>query len=93
MNYQNKPPQEVIDILKERKVEYFNINYYAWPETFCSTSGPRGGIGGCAMTNFTIEAWVCDDCGPTVFTCAGMYCFDNSRFEPFKNIKQWSKLK
>ena len=46
VNYQNKPPQEVLDILKDRKVEYFDLDYYAYPETFGSTSGPRGGIGG-----------------------------------------------
>jgi len=93
VNYQNKPPQEVIDILKDRKVEYMDLDYYAYPETFGSTAGPRGGIGGCAMSKFTVEAWVCDEGGPVVYLCAGMYCFDNSRFEPFKNITKWAKLK
>lgn len=92
MNSQKKPPQEVLDILKNRNITYFDLSYYAWPEMFGSTSGPRGGIGGCAMTDFTIEAWVCDGSGPTFFTCAGMYSFDDELFEPFKKIKRWTHL-
>ena len=92
MQYQRKAPQEVLEILKGNNVQYMDIAYYAWPETFGSTSGPCGGGGGCAMSTFTIEAWVCDDSGPTVFTCAGMYHFDNERFEPFKRIKNWKRI-
>ena len=89
MNYQNKPPQKVLDILKKHNVEYWSIDYYAYPETFGSTAGPREGIGGCAMSTFTVEAWVCDGSGPTVFMCAGMYCFDDSRWKPFKRADKW----
>ena len=32
------------------------IMYYAWPETFASTAGPFGGIGGQAITTMTMEA-------------------------------------
>lgn len=35
------------------------MDYYAYPEVFSSTAGPFRGIGGQAMTTFTIEAWVC----------------------------------
>lgn len=93
MNYQKKPPQEVIDILKKRNVQYFEIYYYAYPQIFGSTSGPCGGIGGQAMSDFTVEAWVCDDTGPTVFTCSGMYCFDDSKFEPFRKVRSWIKIR
>lgn len=92
MQYQRKAPLEVLEILKENKIQYMDVAYYAWPETFGSTAGPCGGIGGCAMSTFTVEAWVCDDYGPTVFTCAGMYSFDNERFEPFKIIKNWRRI-
>ncbi len=98
MNYQKLPPQDVIDIFKAANVEYFYFDYYAYPQTFGSTSGPRGVIGGCAMSKFTVEAWVCNGCGPTVYQCAGMFYFDpsiyhESRFEYLKHIKHWmSKL-
>lgn len=32
MQYQRKAPQEVLDILKENKVQYMDIAFYAWPE-------------------------------------------------------------
>jgi len=34
--------------------------YCSWIETFGSTAGPFGGIGGQALTNFRLEAWVAD---------------------------------
>ncbi len=37
--------------------EFEQPHYYAWPESFGSTSGPFRGIGGQAITTFTIEAW------------------------------------
>lgn len=92
MDYQRQIKDQVLQILKDRKAQYCGIAYYAWPQTFGSTSGPCGGIGGCAMSTFTVEAWVCDDYGPTVYTCAGMYHFENERFEPFKNINKWMPL-
>lgn len=92
MNSQTKAPQEVLDILKEKEVGYYDIAFYAWPYTFGSTSGPRGGIGGQAMTTFTIFAWVCDDIGPTVFTCAGMYHFDDGPFSIMMPVPRWKKL-
>ena len=37
------------------------MQYLAWPQTFSSTAGPFGGVGGQAMTTFTIEAWEAND--------------------------------
>lgn len=34
------------------------LEYWAYPQSFGSTSGPFGGIGGQAFTTFTTEAWV-----------------------------------
>ena len=34
------------------------LEYWAYPQSFGSTSGPFGGVGGQAFTTFTIEAWV-----------------------------------
>lgn len=41
--------------------DYYDLDYYAWPQTFGSTTGPFGGIGGQSMTTFTIEAWTNGD--------------------------------
>lgn len=30
------------------------LEFYSWPECFASTSGPHGGIGGSALTNFQV---------------------------------------
>lgn len=93
MNYQKQTPEYILDVLKKHNVQFMEIDYFAHPETFASTAGPCGGIGGCAMSTFTVESYVCDQSGPTVYVCAGMYIFDNSRWEPFKRIKgQWKKL-
>ena len=93
MNYQKQIPEYVLGILKENNIQFTDIDYYAHPKTFGSTAGPRGGIGGCSMSTFTIESFVCDQTGPTIYVCAGMYHIDNSRWEPFKRIiGQWRKL-
>jgi len=43
--------------------------YCSWPETFGSTSGPFGGIGGQALTEFRMEAWTAS--GYAVIFCGG----------------------
>lgn len=92
MNYQRKPPEAVLNLLKEHGGDTSFIDYYAFPNTFSSTSGPCGGIGGQAMSSFTIEAWACGDSGPTIYVCKGMYCFDPGPFELFKLLNRWKKL-
>ena len=92
MNFQKEVPESVKKILTENNVEYIDIEYFAYPQTFGSTAGPSGVFGGNSMSTFTIEAFVCDSVGPTVFLCAGMYAFKDERFKPFENIKKWKKL-
>ncbi len=82
MDYQKKPPESVLSIFKKKNVEFYGISYFAYPATFPSTAGPRGGVGGCAMSTFTVEAYVCDNNGPTIYTCCGMFYFED---EPFKS--------
>lgn len=31
-----------------------DINWWSWPQTFSSTAGPHGGIGGQALTTFQV---------------------------------------
>lgn len=92
MNYQKRPPEEVLNILKRHVIDPDSLSYYAWPELFSSTAGPQGGIGGQAMSTFTIEAWLCEPAGPTVFTCAGMFYVDHEPFVYGKRVKHWIRI-
>lgn len=81
MNYQKETPQKVLDILKKKEVKYYAVDYFAFPETFGSTAGPRGGVGGCAISTFTVEAYVCNGIGPTVYVCAGQYKYKDEKYK------------
>ena len=59
------------------------LNYYAWPEIFGSTCGPFHGIGGCALTQFTIEAW--EILGRAVLFCNGRIIRVTENFEPLNS--------
>jgi len=53
--------QNINEILKTDAVARLGchpseILYYVWPQTFSSTSGPFGGIGGQAISTFRMEA-------------------------------------
>lgn len=74
MILQSISKQEAIEAIKKRlpvqasqwvTVDY--LDYWAWPQVFGSTAGPFGGVGGQAMTTFTIEAWEQD--GVAVIFC------------------------
>lgn len=57
------------------------LEYYAWPQVFGSTAGPFGGIGGQAMTTFTVEAWAF---GPVAIVfCKGKPIKQVKKFTPF----------
>lgn len=92
MNYQKGLPDFICQIIKDKNIEFFDYDYYAWPQTFSSTSGPRGGVGGQTMSTFTIEAYSFDS-EKTIYVCAGMYHFAQERFEPMKYIKaHWARI-
>lgn len=92
MNFQKAPPQELIDLLEKSGFDLFNLSYYAWPQMFGSTAGPHGGIGGQSMSEFTVEAWVQNNEGPTLFVCGRMFFFDTEKFEMFKQIRRWHPI-
>lgn len=57
MNYRESK-HEPVELIKQAG-EYLEcpekyIEWYSWPETFGSTSGPHGGIGGQTMTSFQV---------------------------------------
>lgn len=95
MNYQKEIPEEVRKILSDRNLNPFDFSYYAWPQVFSSTTGPRSGVGGQAMSAFTVEAYVCEcaDSTHTVYLCHGMYVVQQGKFTPFERINGgWKKL-
>jgi len=94
MNYQKVMPDEVKKILSELNINPFDVSYYAWPQVFSSTAGPRSGIGGKAMSCFTVEVYVCE-CGEgtnAVYLCSGMYVVKQGKFTPFERINGWKNF-
>lgn len=68
MNLQHVSKEQALQFIKSKFGEETvkgwwitedTLEYWAYPQVFGSTAGPFGGIGGQAMTTFTIEAWVC----------------------------------
>ena len=55
------------------------LDYYAWPQVFGSTAGPFSGIGGQALTAFTIEAWA--DGNRAAIFCCGRYLGITEKFD------------
>lgn len=92
MDYQFKTPDHVFKLFEQHGIQQADPDFYAWPQSFASTSGPRGGIGGCAISSFTVEAYHCYSSCATVYICNGMYHFSKEKFEPLKHIKSWLKI-
>jgi hypothetical protein len=92
MNYQHPTPLAVLAVFDRHHEPYTHLNYYAWPQLFGTTAGPRRGIAGQAMTTFTVEAYVNIASGSTVYTCAGMYNFIRGKFQFRKAIHAWAPL-
>ena len=94
MNFQRTTPEYVIKLLKEQKPKLLSddLSYYAFPMTFGSTCGPRPGIGGSAMTVFTVESWVESVEGWVVYVCAGMYSVSRRTFSMNPKIGSWQKI-
>lgn len=68
--------QDAIGYLCEKAAEYMRcdvdeISWYSWPQVFGSTAGPRGGIGGRAMTTFQVYAF--ESCSQRCKYCAGVW--------------------
>jgi hypothetical protein len=98
MNYQSDNLQHITSssaaqMLKRRyfkddeisEVNILNdLNYYAWPQVFGSTSGPFGGVGGQAFSTFTIEAW-------EFMGCAVLFC-QNKRLKVTNKFQMGMKV-
>jgi hypothetical protein len=85
MNFQQKMPEEIINFLvdkiKSKNIPPFNdYTYYAFPQTFASTAGPRNGFGGSAMSTFTIHVYELDNYF-TLYSCSGCYILKEESFD------------
>lgn len=93
MNKQKQPPEFVKEIFKQNSVRFISTNYYAWPQTFSSASGPHGGVSSQVYAEFTVEAWVGDG-GGAVYVCEDCYVFDahsDRRFQSMVRVLNWRK--
>lgn len=83
MNYQNYG--DCVDLAaKELGVSRDDIEFYAWHQTFGSTSGPFGGIGGQAISSFTIEAYALGR--DAILFCKGKRIRRVSDFKPMMRV-------
>lgn len=62
---------EILRLQTQPKLEGFDFEYYSYPQMFGSTAGPFGGLGGDAMTNFQIDAFVWE--GFAALFCGGRF--------------------
>jgi hypothetical protein len=78
VNNHSNPPQSVIDKFKEKGIVPYKLEFYSYPCMFGSTAGPFGGIGGAAMSNFQVQAYVSDE--GTVYKCRDLLKFSKKAF-------------
>ena len=50
-----------------------DLDLYAFPQTFCNTIGPHGGIGGSTLTRFTVLAFTHEVTGSFALWCDGKW--------------------
>lgn len=91
MNSQNLPDDLCAlaqEVFKTMGIEAHrhSMSYWAWPQTFGSTAGPFGGMGGSAITTFTMEAITVGPIrdiggGPAVIFCNGRVVAKTMSFE------------
>lgn len=53
--------QTIDDLINEvanrEKCSPDDVQWYSWPQNFPTTSGPKGGAGGCMITSFQVFAF------------------------------------
>ena len=92
MNYQKidydsamiKEASTILDVPAEA------LLYYAWPQTYGSTAGPFSGMGGQAISTFTIEAFTTTpfaDRRDAVLFCKGQIFKRVQNFNPAMAVR------
>jgi len=61
------------DAAKRLDCDQPDLEWFAWPEIFPSSSGPRYGVGGQAMTTFQIIAFAHPSQEKAIKFCAGVW--------------------
>lgn len=56
------------------------LEMFSWPESFGNTSGPHGGIGGTAITQFQVYAFRCGSSKAGIKYCSGVRKAWNGEF-------------
>lgn len=80
MNYQRINPNTLSKASRILECLPANILYYAWPQSFSSTTGPFAGFGGPAFRVFIIEAYT--DGRDAVLMCNDKYWKKVEQFDP-----------
>lgn len=70
----------LLEVAIREKCHPEDIQWYSWPQMFSSTSGPRGGCGGQAMTSFQVYAFD-PPVGKKQKFCAGVWDHWNGQFQ------------
>lgn len=90
MNYQTERDglqgiarDRAAELIRGRSIpcEPGDLDYWAWPKAFGSTAGPFGGVGGQAISTFTLEAWTLGYGCPAVTFCRGRVIRVEDRWE------------
>lgn len=89
MNFQESPNENLSKFIESVLWSVNECEHFCYPLTFPSTAGPRHGIGGQALTTFTVHAWSSVDVNKTLYVCAGMYKLEDGYFELFHAPKHW----
>lgn len=96
MNYQKKIPVELEQLYKQ-KFGYapWDYSYYAFPYVFGSTAGPHGGMGGQAMSTFTIECYYFEEKDYTLVFCDGEYDLIEGTIKPHDSLHRinWKRVR
>ena len=89
---------ETVEDLKKQAIEHLNridpngkinrnnISFYAWPQTFGSSSGPHKYVGGQMITPFTVFVFVDIFEFAMAFCCGKWKFIDRGQFKPMMNI-------
>ena len=71
---------EMIQFVADRAgVTPEDVQWWSWPELFATTSGPGGGFGGAAITEFQVYAF--NAYGKRMKYCAGVWRHWNGEVE------------
>ena len=63
-----------------------DLEYFAWEQVFPNTTGPKGGIGGQALTKATIYAFRSSASGRAIVYSCGVWARIDNDFAPLQHV-------